>query len=343
MRACMLALCWLVISIPNAFGQQYQNLFKDRSHDFGTVARSAKTEHRFYFENTLATPIHVRSVRTSCGCTTPSVLTETVQPGEVGCILAVFNTATHSGSRGATITVTFDKPSFAEVQLNVKGYIRSDVVFTPGEVAFGKVPEGTPRQFAVHLEYAGKSSWQVTHASCDLPYVKVGLRESLRQGGKVHYELDIHLDESAPAGPIQSEITLHTNDLNIKTLSLGFTADVEATLSIQPNLLSLGSIGNQEELKKLIRLKGAQPFKLLSIESEAFDVSQTKLPEESKDMHLLPLAFRTKTPHNELKAEALEHKGKIVLLTDMPARPKVELDVVYRVKAQEAALSASTK
>jgi hypothetical protein len=60
-------------------------------------------------------------------------------------------------------------------------------------------------------------------------------------------------------------------------------------------------------------------------------------------MHLLPLAFRTKTPHNELKAEALEHKGKIVLLTDMPARPKVELDVVYRVKAQEAALSASTK
>ena len=339
MRACLLALLWIAAAIPNAFGQQYQNLFKERSHDFGTVARSAKTEHRFYFENTFATPIHVRSVRTSCGCTTPSVLTETVQPGQVGCILAVFNTATHSGARGATITVTFDKPNFAEVQLNVKGYIRSDVVFTPGEVAFGKVPEGTARRYDVHLEYAGKSTWQVTHATSDLPFVKVGVRESLRQGGKVHYELDINLDESAPAGPIQSEITLHTNDLNIKSLSLSFTADVEATLSIQPNLLSLGSIGKQEEIKKLIRLKGAQPFKITGIESETFDVSSTKLSEESKDMHLLSLAF---SPKNA-QSDQTEQKGKIVLMTDMPARSKIELEVVYKVKEDAATLSASTK
>jgi hypothetical protein len=172
-----------------------------------------------------------------------------------------------------------------------------------------------------------------------LPFVKVGVRESLRQGGKVHYELDINLDETAPAGPIQSEITLHTNDLNIKSLSLSFTADVEATLSIQPNLLSLGSIGKQEEIKKLIRLKGAQPFKITGIESETFDVSSTKLSEESKDMHLLSLAF---SPKNA-QSDQTEQKGKIVLLTDMPARSKIELEVVYKVKEDAATLSASTK
>jgi len=339
MRSCLIALVCIALGIPNAFGQQFQNLFKERSHDFGTVARSAKTEHRFYFENPFSTPIHVRSVRTSCGCTTPSIVTKEVQPGEVGCILAVFNTATHSGARGATITVTFDKPSFAEVQLNVKGYIRSDVVFKPGEIAFGKVPEGTSKQLSVHMEYAGKSTWQVTRASCDLPFVKIGIRESLRQGGRIHYELDIDLDQNAPAGPIQSEITLHTNDLNIKSLSLGFTADVEATLSIQPNLLSLGAIGDQEQIKKLVRLKGAQAFRLTGIQSEEFDVSGTQLGEESKEMHLLSLAFSPKTSSSDKS----EQKGKIVLLTDMASRPKVELDVVYRVKEQPATLSASAK
>jgi len=340
MRSMVLGFLCIALCIPNAFGQQFQSLFKERSHDFGTVARSAKTEHRFYFENTFSSPIHVRSVRTSCGCTTPSIVTKVVQPGELGCILAVFNTATHSGARGATITVTFDKPNFAEVQLNVKGYIRSDVVFSPGEVAFGKVPEGSPRKLDVHLEYAGKSTWQVTHATCDLPFVKVGIRESLRQGGKVHYELDINLEESAPAGPIQSEITLHTNDLNIKSLSLGFAADIEATLTIQPNLLSLGAIGTQEEIKKLIRIKGAEPFKITGLESDSFDVSNTQRSQAAKEMHLLPLVFSPKTLP-DLKTEL---KGKIVVLTDMPARPRVELDVVYRVKEQAAAaLSASAK
>jgi hypothetical protein len=339
MRSCLLAAIWIAACIPSAFGQQFQNIFKERSHDFGNVTRAAKTEHRFYFENPFSTPLHVRSVRTSCGCTTPSILTETVQPGEVGCILAVFNTGTHSGSRGATITVTFDKPSFAEVQLNVKGYIRWDVVFTPGQVAFGKVPEGSAKELDVHMEYVGKSTWNVTHVSCDLPYVKVGIRESLRQGGKVHYDLKVSLDQSAPAGPIQSEITLHTNDLNIKTLSLGFSADIESTLSIQPNLVSLGAIGKEEQVKKLIRLTGAQPFKIISIESEAFDVSATKLDEKSKDVHLVPLVFSPKS----LGSDKSEQKGKIYLLTDMDARPRLELDVVYRIKEDAVPLSASIK
>ena len=339
MRACLLALLWIAVCIPGAMGQQYQNLFKERSHDFGTGARSAKTEHRFYFENPFPTPIHVRSVRTSCGCTTPKIVTQTVETGQECCILAVFNTATHTGARGATITVTFDKPSFAEVQLNVKGYIRSDVVFTPGEIAFGKVPEGATRRLDVHLEYAGKSNWQVTQTRCDLPFVNVGLRESLRRGGKVHYELAIDLDASAPAGPIQSEITLHTNDVNIKTLSLRFTAEIEPALSIQPNLLSLGSIEKGQEIKKLIRIKGAQPFRIIGIESDSFDLSSTKLSDESKEMHLLPLVFSAKS----IAGNNTERKGKVSLLTDLPNRPNLELDIVYRLKEQAAALSASAK
>ena len=343
MRASLMALMWIAMGFTAALGQQFQTAFKERSHDFGTVARSAKTEHRFYFENPYTTPIHVRSVRTSCGCTTPSILTETVEPGQSGCILAVFNTATHTGSRGATITVTFDKPSFSEVQLTVRGYIRSDVVFNPNEVGFGKLSEGTAKEVDVTLDYVGKSTWQVTHATSDLPYVKIAIQEQLRQGGKVRYGLKVTLDETAPAGPLQSEIALHTNDLNIKSLSLGLSANVEPSLSIQPNLFSLGSIGKQEEIKKLVRLKATESFRILGISSEDFDVSSTKLPEESKDMHLLSLVFAPKSAALSDKKSNSEQRGKIVVLTDLATKPRAELDVVYRLKDNVVPLSASVK
>jgi hypothetical protein len=218
-------LCLIALVAPTK-AQQISKMFEDADHDFGTVAKAATTEHRFYFTNPFPTPIHVKSVRTSCGCTTPSIVTENVEPGETGCILAVFNTKTHAGARAATVTVTFDKSSFAEVQLHVKGYIRTDVVFKPGEAMFGKVPQGKARTQEILLEYAGKPDWEITHAQCNEPYLQVAVQETSRQSGRINYTLTATLDESAPAGPLQTEVLLHTNDRNVKTVSLRVTADV---------------------------------------------------------------------------------------------------------------------
>ncbi len=122
------------------FGQEWaQNMFKVREHDFGTVARGAKAEYRFVFDNIYMEDVHIAGVRTSCGCTTPSVENPSLKTYEKGAILAHFNTPTFQGARGATLTVTIDKPFYAEVQLHVKGFIRSDVVVEPGSVQVGSV------------------------------------------------------------------------------------------------------------------------------------------------------------------------------------------------------------
>ncbi|MEZ6078390.1 MAG: DUF1573 domain-containing protein [Pirellulaceae bacterium] len=68
-----------------------------RMHDFGTVARAANTEHRFYVKNNHSSDMHISSIRASCGCTTPIVETEWIKPGETGSILARFNTGTFTG------------------------------------------------------------------------------------------------------------------------------------------------------------------------------------------------------------------------------------------------------
>jgi len=116
---------------------------KSKEHNFGVVARASKQSHVFEFENTLGADLILESVRASCGCTKPQILTPLVKPGETAKVDAVFDTLNFFGTRGATITVAMQKIGTTvergEIQFSVKGDIRRDVVLTPGEVRFDNV------------------------------------------------------------------------------------------------------------------------------------------------------------------------------------------------------------
>src|SRR5690606_33660741 len=117
-------------------------MFNTRSHDFGTVARGAKAVYHFQVKNIYEEDAHIASVRSSCGCTTPQIVKPYLKTFEVGEIVAELNTVAFMGQKNATLTVVFDKPFYAEVQLQVSGLIRSDVVVTPGDIRLGSVDQG---------------------------------------------------------------------------------------------------------------------------------------------------------------------------------------------------------
>ncbi len=309
-----------------ASASQFTTLFKNTNHDFGTVARAAKTEYRFTFENPYNQTIHVRSVRTSCGCTTPSIETETVQPGARGSILAKFNTGTHTGSRAATLTVSFDQPSFGEVQLHVKGYIRSDVVFQPGEATFGNIQQGTPKSIEVAIDYAGKPAWQINSVTSSDSFITVVPTEVSRQNGRIRYLLAVSISSDAPVGPLESELVVHTNDRNLTTVPLRLMANIAPEISISPQTLSLGDVIEGESIKQLIVLKGLHPFTIQSVQSNEFDI-ETNLGEEKKTLHALPLILKPKAiPFGT------EVKGKITFSTDLAEKPQIDVGTVFRLK-----------
>ncbi len=322
----ILIAAWASIASAN----QLTSLFKSTNHDFGTVARAAKTEYRFTFENPYNQTIHVRSVRTSCGCTTPSVETETVAPGARGSILAKFNTGTHTGSRAATLTVTFDKPTFGEVQLHVKGYIRSDVVFQPGEATFGNIQQGTPKTIEVALDYAGKPAWQINSVTSSDSFITAVPTEVSRQNGRIRYALAISIAADAPVGPLESELVVHTNDRNLTTVPLRLMANIAPEISISPQTLSLGDVVQGEPIKQLIVLKGHQPFLINSIQSDEFDI-ESNLSEDNKTLHALPLILKPKAADF-----GTEIKGKITFTTNLPEKPQIDVGTVFRLKSTSA-------
>jgi len=265
--------------------------FASTYHDFGTVARGAVAEHLFWFTNTSGSDVHVRGVRTTCGCSTPSVVHSTVKSGERGAIRAVFNTRSFTGQRSATIIVVFDRPRYAEVQLQVRGYIRCDVVLQPGSVDFGTVRKGQAAERVVGVDYAGRSDWRITAIRVPAPYVQVETRETRRHSGRVGYELLVRLAEDAPPGTIATELTLETDDRTGNRVPLAVSGQIVPPLSVSPALLYLGNASVGQALKTRLVVRGSEAFRITAVECDD-PRFQFEVGPEAKTLHFVPVTFQ---------------------------------------------------
>jgi len=285
----LIALSLGVLGAASVAAQDWtQRVFPIKHHNFGDVARAAKTEFRFPVQNTLGQTIHIRSVRASCGCTTPTIETPYIQPGQTGYIHAKYNTHTHKGKKGATLTVIIDQPFYSEVRLRVDGYIRTDVVVHPGAIQFGNILQGTPAQQTTKVMYAGRDTWRVVDVKTNRPWLTTKLTETSRGGGRVNYELTVTAAADAPAGPFQDEVVLITNDSNRAQVPVHVSGRIESPLTISPSAINLGDIKPGEKTTAKLVLVGREPFTIAGIEAEGWEVDFESDGQAKKSHFLTP-------------------------------------------------------
>src|SRR3954467_11074864 len=95
----------IATSASSCFAEAWATkLFSETKHDFGTVARGSDTTYKFAAKNILTQDIELLSVRSSCGCTSPTVEKKVLKTGQIGYVTATFNTRTFTGIHGATLT-----------------------------------------------------------------------------------------------------------------------------------------------------------------------------------------------------------------------------------------------
>lgn len=260
--------------------------FPVKNHDFGTVAVAAKTEFEFPVYNDFSTPMHIRSVRASCGCTTPTIVNEYIAPKQTGTIHAKFNTHTFKGKKGATLTVIIDQPFYSEVRLRVDGYIRSDMVFHPGAVEFGQSKQGESTVKTSKVYYAGRSDWEILDIQSNRPWLNPSFVNTTREAGRVNYDINVAIREDAPTGFFQDELVVITNDRTMPRIPLRVSGTVESPLTISPQAIALGSLKPGQTVKQKLILVGKTPFKVESITAEGWDI---RYPEtsEARKMHIV--------------------------------------------------------
>ncbi|NMC21845.1 MAG: DUF1573 domain-containing protein [Thermogutta sp.] len=310
-----------------SLGQEWATaMFDHTSHDFGMVARGAKVEHVFTLKNLYVEDVHIAGVRTSCGCTQPRLTKDTLKTYETAQIIATVDTRAFLGRKDATITVTFDKPFPAEVQLHTYVYIRSDVVFEPGEVLFSGVPAGTTAARKVQLSYAGRNDWQIVQAVPSVPFLDVKLVETARGGGQVRYEITVTLQADAPPGYFSERIDLITNDLrrDAQRVSLPVEGSVVAAVTVQPSQLLLGVVKPGNTPARNIVIQAREPFRVLQVTGPDARF-RFVVPTEKKSVTVIPVTF-------EATNETGEIRGEIIVRTDLPGYETIRVPVLGKVE-----------
>lgn len=96
--------------------------FEHTEYDFGYVVENdGKVSHRFTFINISEEDVNLKSVSTSCGCTTPSWTREKVAPGDTGYLVATYNPKRRPGKFTKTVTVFTNNSE--RITLKIKGQV----------------------------------------------------------------------------------------------------------------------------------------------------------------------------------------------------------------------------
>lgn len=325
MFRCSLVVALLLCASVASAQQWAEKMFAERVYDFGGVARAAKVEHNFVITNPYKEDVHIASVRSSCGCTQPRIVNDTLKSHETGAVVAAFNTRAFTGQRGATVTVTFDRPRYAEVSLNVRGYIRTDVVLNPGQVNFGSVNTGEAAEKEIKVNYAGRDDWQITGVNANSPYLTAEVKELSRKRGRVSYNLDVKLKENAPIGYLQQQIVLLTNDQRSSEVPVNVEGLIVAELAVSPSSLMLGTVQSGQTVNKQIVVRGAKPFKIVEVrcDNSAF---QFQTGDEAKTVHLVPVTYQA-------AGEPGKIHQKIEIVTDLEGGKTASLTALGQITA----------
>jgi hypothetical protein len=297
----------LLAAAATAQAQSYEwaeKMFEKTSHDFGVVARGADARYRLAVTNKYAPAIHIAEVRTTCGCTAAKPSKDTLESLETAYIEIVMDTRKFTHLKESSLTVVIDRPQYAEVRIPIKAYIRTDVVLTPGGVEFGAITKGTDQERKIGIAYAGRPDWSIRNVVAKNPNITARVVETSRSGINVNYDLLVSVKGSAPVGELREQLTLITDDAGNPQIPVLVQGRVEAEYTVTPEVVSFGNMAPGERKTVNVVVRGRKPFAIEKIESEkSAGTFEVRLPQEPKQIHVLPLTIVAPTEAGTLNEE----------------------------------------
>jgi hypothetical protein len=298
-------------------------------HNFGTVGRGAQLKFSFPIKNIYAVPLEITGITVSCGCVTFKESKRVLQPHEEGTLDITMDPRRlppqqQTGLKTVTIRVSVGPEYVSTATLKVTANFRGDVVFNPGEISFGVVPQGQQPVQTLDVEYTGFQDFRIKEVvkPADAPF-SVTMQEMRRDAptnrpGTVVYRMTAKLNGDAPAGSFKHELTLKTNDPNSDTLTVTADGNVQAALRVAPSLVSLGALKVNEARTFKVQVLGNKPFKITEIKSDAKDIT-AEMPQNALMIHTLNLTC-TPTAAGELKRQ-------ITIVTDLEKNASVTVTI----------------
>lgn len=317
----------MLSSDPVSAQQWARDMFAETDHNFGTVARDSDTAFTFKFVNKYKETVHIKSVRSNCNCTIPSVVDDLVKSREESGVIATFNTSAFTGSRSAKITVEFDKPFYAEVELTVRGTILSDVNLEPNKIAFGGIPKGQQPIEELKVSFQKRPNIKVLDVRSVSSDIMVELKGPTRSQNSVDYLLRVQLKSSAPVGDYKTQLTLLTNDPSLTNIAVPVEGQIRAALDVKPESLHFGPLEPGGSGSQRITLRADQPFKVTKVTSQEKRLKFKVLSDKASPFHFIKVDFE------DDKQQQGTFRAPVVIETSLGDDLKGSLLITGEIKA----------
>jgi hypothetical protein len=296
LRHSLLGAVLLAAASPVYASSWADGMFDELSKDFGSVPHGTVAVHPFRLTNKTNSTVRISNVRVSCGCTSARALQTLLAPGQETVILAQMDTRRFYSSKNVTIYVQFDQPQFDEVRLWVQADSRDDVSFSPDSLNLGKVQGGSAAQADVTITFVGSGQTQILEIKSDSNYLTPEFKEIRRAGGEVAFRITAKIRPDAPAGKWYSDVWLKTSNPALSRLRIPLTVEIESALKVSPQTVALGQLKAGALSERKVILRGAQPFRILSVDGGDNQVSVADPSDEAKTVHVLTVTLNPASP-----------------------------------------------
>lgn len=297
-------------------GSWADSMFVEHAKDFGSVPRGPTLVHEFKVKNNSNSDVHISNVRVSCGCVNATAAKSDLKPNEETSIIARMDSNRFSGSKSVTIYVTFDRPKYDEVRLQVMAYGRNDFAVYPESFQFGQIKRGATPEIKVQVRFYGHPEVNISEVITESTFLKSSVTEIKRQGSEITFEAALKATENIPVGKWYSDIWLKTNIAGAGNIRVPVHVEVEAPLTVNPSNLSIGKVKMGETSEKKIVVRGSSPFKIVALEGMDESWQIKDLPQDKKEVHVITVSFKATRPGDS--------QQRLIIKTDLGENSVVE-------------------
>lgn len=214
--------------------------------DFGAVISGTQLTHEFELRNTGKSPLEIRSMRTSCGCTAAVMTDRTVAPGEVGRIRVQY---TAEGSAPfANNVLVYHNVSADPVRLDIVGTSRY-ALSGPKEVSLGRLVSGTKRSKVIELTIAEGLDLKITKTGSSLPFITT---RAERVGDGV--KLTITFDGRPPPQSLLGWVWLDSDREHDDRMVIQIRGVIGGALKAEPRRVYLGTVASGQGATRPVRI-----------------------------------------------------------------------------------------
>lgn len=273
-----------------------------------------------------------------------------VPPGGEGSIKVTFKTGHYQGQRSKTVSVTTNDPENPKLTLTVNANIVVDFALQPPHLYMGRFSKNdtTVRTTKVIAKEPAKLKITKVTPSNDLlsakiveskpqapapddPNKKIEKVEPPKDDSGL--ELEVTLKPGMKVGRFNEKITLETNIEKVPTYELNVSGEVLGDIQIEPRLVSLRGEGQEKEFSSSVKIftdNQDVKFKVTKAACEDPKFETTIETVEKDRSYKINVVYKGEPPEKYVRS-------KLLVSTDSPEQPEIELPVYLSVKPPEDA------